>query len=186
MPRIGLVAVFVFLAGCQTYYDRFVDGNERSPYFEVAVDSKLVLKDRLTIPANTDRVYFQNGRIYTAQDTNEYLAYCMLQTRTRKDTPQTIEPDEFVVRKVYQQTIYQLASGESLRLAQIDGGGGGVMEYRVDVAIMEISSEKQADITRLVCGRWELPLDQPHITIADMRTALGRIFELRLANPRAG
>ena len=116
------------------------------------------------------------------QDTNEYLAYCALQTRTRKDTAQTIKPDEFVVEKNHRQTIYQLALGKPLVLAQMDGGGGGVMGYRVLVTVMELLSTSQPDVTRLTCGKWDLPPDVPHITIRDKREELGNIFRLVLAD----
>ena len=182
--RIGVVVVGVFLAGCLGYYDRHIYGNEKSPYFKVPVDSRLALDQELIIPANTDRIYFQHGQVRSFQDTNEYLAYCALQMRTRKDTAQTVRPDEFVVEKSYRQTIYQLALGEPLLLAQVGGGGDGVMEYRVMVTIMELLSTSQPDVIRLTCGKWDLPPDAPHITIRDMREELGNIFRLVLADRR--
>ncbi|MFQ5757272.1 MAG: hypothetical protein ACE5H7_14430 [Acidiferrobacterales bacterium] len=184
MLRISVVVVVVFLAGCQGYYDRHIYGNEKSPYFKVPVDSRLILNQELAIPANTDRIYFQHGQVRSFQDTNEYLAYCALQIRTRKDTAQSVKPGEFVVEKSYRQTIYQLALRAPLLLAQMDGGGDGVMEYRVMVTIMELLSTSQPDVIRLTCGKWDLPPDAPHITIRDMREELGNIFRLVLADQR--
>jgi hypothetical protein len=104
----------------------------------------------------------------------------MLQVFTVKAVAQTVKPTQFVVQRVFQDTIFQLALQGPVQVAQVDRDGG-VMEYRVVVTVMELFSENAPEVIRLTCGRWELPPDMPHVTINDIHKQLGSIFDLTLA-----
>ncbi len=181
MLRFVIVAVaMVVLPGCQSFYEKNIEGNTNSPYFLVPVDSTITLKQELTIPANRDRIYLVEGQLRRWQDVDVYRPYCMLQVATTKRVPQTVKPAEFVVQKVFQETIYQLALQGPTQVAQLDRDGG-VMEYKVVATVMELFSQNEPEVTKMTCGRWELPADMPHITINGIHKQLGGIFELTLA-----
>ena len=40
------------------------------------VDSKVILQQELLVPARSDRLYFQKGKVSQFQYVNEYLPYC--------------------------------------------------------------------------------------------------------------
>ncbi|MFQ5757274.1 MAG: hypothetical protein ACE5H7_14440 [Acidiferrobacterales bacterium] len=181
MLRLTTLAfTVVLLSGCQSFYEKNVQGNLGSPYYRVPVDSRITLKQQLTIPAHRDRIYLVDGQVLRWQDVNIYRPYCMLQVATVKAVAQTVKPTEFVVQRVFQDTIYQLALQGRVQVAQIDKDGG-VMEYRVVVTVMELFSENEPEVIRLTCGRWELPPDMPHVTINDIHKQLGSILDLTLA-----
>ena len=179
MLRISVVVV-VMLAGCQSFNEKYVQGNLGSPFYLVPVASRITLKQQLTIPAHRDRIYLVDGQVLQWQDVNIYRAYCMLQVFTVKAVAQTVKPTQFVVQRVFQDTIFQLALQGPVQVAQVDRDGG-VMEYRVVVTVMELFSENAPEVIRLTCGRWELPADMPHVTINDIHKQLGSIFDLTLA-----
>ncbi|MEE8512614.1 MAG: hypothetical protein V3S36_08215 [Acidiferrobacterales bacterium] len=177
---ITLAFAVVLLSGCQSFNEKHVQGNLGSPFYQVPVASRITLKQQLTIPARRDRIYLVDGQVLQWQDVNIYRAYCMLQVFTVKAVAQTVKPTQFVVQRVFQDTIFQLALQGPVQVAQVDRDGG-VMEYRVVVTVMELFSENEPEVIRLTCGRWELPPDMPHVTINDIHKQLGSIFDLTLA-----
>ena len=177
---ITLAFAVVLLSGCQSFNEKYVQGNLGSPFYQVPVASQITLKQQLTIPARRDRIYLVDGQVLQWQDVNIYRPYCMFQVFTVKAVAQTVKPTQFVVQRVFQDTIFQLALQGPVQVAQVDRDGG-VMEYRVVVTVMELFSENAPEVIRLTCGRWELPPDMPHVTINDIHKQLGSIFDLTLA-----
>jgi len=56
--------------------------------------------------------------------------------------------------------------------------GGGIQVY---VTRLSLKSEKQPEVFRLSCGQWGYPPQLEHVTIGEMRKALGEILTLTLA-----
>lgn len=186
MPRSISVILVLFLSGCAVLSDfhQRQQGNENSTYYTVAVESKLVLNRRLTVPAKKNRLYFQHAQILAFEDVNEFQPYCALHLHTKKDVPQAINPDEFVVHKVFQEHLFHLAGfpiGSPIRLAQLEDRDGG-MTYEVVATVMDLLSEGQPDVLRMTCAAWGLPQDISNLTIQKIRQSLGDIFTLQLAN----
>jgi hypothetical protein len=168
--------LIIWLAGCQGPLVQ-IEGDENSRYFRIPDDSKLVLQQELLVPARTDRLYFQKGKVSLWQYVNQYLPYCALTLHAKKDVAQTIVPDEFIVHKMYRQYLFDLAMGPVM-VAELEPGGG--MTYQVFATLLELRSEKQPDIVRMTCANWGLPQDLAHLTLGQMRESLGDIFVLEL------
>jgi hypothetical protein len=49
---------------------------------------------------------------------------------------------------------------------------------------MQLRSAEQPDVFRLSCAHWVYPPYDQHVTIAEMRKALGNVFTLELAGAR--
>ncbi len=189
MIRFVSVVLVVFVSACQTAYK---DGqpNEDSPYYEVPVDSKLILHRDVTIPAKTAIVYFQRGQIFLKHyQYNRYATYCELELSAKRDVPQTVKADEFVIHKVKQERVFgdggfiQLASrGLGFGgVAQFGRGDGGYRLYEVVATRMTLRSERQPDVQALICASWEPAQAISYLTIRKIRNTLGDIFTLQLA-----
>ncbi len=175
--RILLALAVSFLAGCHSYYQERIYGNENSPYFSVPIDSTVVLRRDLEVSSRSDRIFFQDGTIVPLREVNRYLPYCFLKLDIWKETPQRVAPDTFTVRRVYDEMRYQLAV-HGIRLAQLDRSG---TDYQVVAKVHELASERQPDVRDLVCAAWGLPQDMSRVTIKLMREQLGDYFDLQLA-----
>ncbi len=178
MRRLIIVTTGIFLAACHGYYQSHVRGNENSPYFYVPVDSALVLRQEVTIPARTDHVFFQDSKIKTVHVVNRYLPYCALEVSVRRNFSQTIRPDEFVVFKVYQVHKNYLVRSGFRRTGLRDDGGSE--EFELVVTVLELYSERQPDVRRLLCAEWGLPQNMSFVTVRMMREQLAGYMDLKL------
>lgn len=184
MYRFLAVALAIVLSGCfSAYYEKHVKGNEKSPLFKVPVDSKFVLNQELTVKPKRKWVHFQNAKILRRQDVNRYIPYCALELHTKKDIAQRVTPDRFVVHKVFHEDIFYVAQGERVQVAQLDQSNG--QTYQAIAMVMELFSEKQPDVLKLICVEWGLPQDIAYITIRMIRRILSDIFILELADASA-
>ncbi len=185
--RITLLICTVLLVSCQPAYLKDGRPNENSPYFEIPVDSKLVLHQMLTVPAYGRNVFFQRGQVRLFYYVNEFIDYCALTVYAQKQVPQTIKPDTFVVTKVYREYLYQLADASVIVAQAFQDKDGDT--WHVLATQMELQAKNQPDVIRLTCAAWGVPQDISNVTVAGIRRSLGEIATLELADikaPRAG
>ncbi len=182
MLRFISVAIVLWLSGCTVLNELHQrhQGNEGSPYYRVPVDSKLVLNQAVIVPAKKRRVYFQYGRPLAFWEVNEYRPWCVLRMRTKKDVAQKITPDEFVVRSVSREPLYEIAR-LPVQVAQF-GSDGTDFTYEVVATRLELYSDTQPNVQTLSCSKWGVQQDRFHVTIRSIRETLGDIFDLQLAN----
>lgn len=184
-PRTLLLVVGIALGACQTNYA----GNENSPYYVLPPGTRLVLKQTLTIAPEQVAVWLQDGRVIAANDARVYYPHCKLESRRRLSTPQTVAPDEFIVTRVTRALTHSVRlpdATERLHTAlgigiNIGNDGPSVQTFATR---MDMGSDRQPHVMRMTCGQWAYPHDGQHLTIAEIRHALGSIFELRLAETR--
>lgn len=181
--RIVSLVCTALLVACQPIYLKDGRPNENSPYFEVPVHSKFVLHQTLTIPPYRRHVYFQHGKAMPFQAVNEFLDYCALTLHTKKQVPQMIKPDTFVITKVYRQYLFQLANA-TITIAQVIDRGDGE-PWQVLATQMELRSETQPEVIRMTCAGWGLPQEQSNVTVDGIRKSLGDIVTLELADINA-
>lgn len=180
-----VVATAGFLAGCQGWYQ----GDETSPFFLPPVGSTLVLNQGLTVPPEKTSVYLQDGKVVESfWRVNVYYPYCKFELRTRRPNAQTVAPDDFIVTRVARYTSFtpsarrdtRLASSAGMIKVQVDGEDGGMtlLSYLTE---LYLRSDRQPDVYRVACQRWDYPATGEHLSIADVRRALGTLFALRLS-----
>ncbi|MGA9032786.1 MAG: hypothetical protein WB402_09740 [Sulfuricaulis sp.] len=184
MRQLILLSVVAFLAACQT---ADYEGNENSPYYPIPVGSILTLTRTVTIPAEQVAVFLQGGEVVPAGRTNQYYPHCKFELIHRRDTGQTVEPDDFEIIKVVQETSDSVAL-DSLQLAQMsagiglnvgmDHGGASLQTYRTRLMLR---SARQPDVYLLSCGQSAYPSEGQHVSIMEIRKVLGKIFTLQLA-----
>ncbi len=185
MPRsLTLLTLLVVLAGCQSAYLSDGRPNESSPLYEVPLGSKVVLERELTVPAYRQDVFLQDGKVFDFATVNKWRPYCALSLHAQAKQARVMQPDSFVVRKVSRQLLFQLA-GRPLQIAGITSGSDGFQTWRVQAAVMELSSGRQPDVVKLTCAAWGLPQDASYVTLAAIRGALGEVVSLQLAGGAA-
>jgi hypothetical protein len=149
----------------------------------------VVLNRELGIPPEQVGVYIQNGKVLPWPEINAYYAHCKFELRDRKDTEQKVSPDEFIVTRVVQDVVHMVqwgrvqTAGVSLGV-RVGGMDGGPTVYTYATYIY-LGSERQPRVFRLGCGQWAYPGSQyaEHVSIAQMRKALGDLVTLKLPAP---
>ena len=53
------------------------------------------------------------------------------------------------------------------------------------VTLLYLNSDKQKDVYRMSCQHWESVMDDRHLSITQMRQAMGDVFTLQLSNSEA-
>ena len=168
----GLFALLVLCACQSTPLPR-----EESPYHTVPAGSLLTLYKDLTIPAARASVYIQGGLIASWQDVNSYHPHCIFEVVKVKDTPQHVKAGTFTILKVRQQDLSGIRPG--MQYARLFASGGP--SFLIYATIMDLRSVDQPEVFRLTCQHWEIPPHFPqHLTIRQIRTALGELFTLKL------
>lgn len=180
---IPIVAVLL-LGGCVTQYQ----GDEKSPYFVVPVGSTVKLNQELAIPADEVGVYFQGGKVTPKVQLDLYRPHCRLEVRERLVHAQVVKPDTFRVARATQELLHSvqlpvlLAAKGSMwagrrGLYASDSPGPELYATR-----LSLRSATQPHVLYLTCGHLEgEPVQARHLTIEEIRRALGHIFTLQLA-----
>jgi hypothetical protein len=177
MKRIMLATGFLVLGACQSAPTTF---NENSGIYPPPVGTRFSLKQDLVVPAHSAHVDLQDGQTVSLHKLNQYHPYCRLDVQDVRDTPQTLTPDEFVVKRVYRQTTDLVAQQsdrfQMIRVSEMDGGPT-FMIYRT---VFDLSSMKQPQVRRMTCERWDRPSLGEHVSLREIRTALGNYFSVTL------
>ena len=190
LRRIPALLLIALAAACETAYKDGVP-NERSPAFEVPVDSRLVLRRSVEIAPGQHTAYLQQGKLLPWYHVNQYAPYCALALQASRDVAQSVSPGEFVIRKVTQRFLFTLAAapsaqaGSALRQAQLthasrDRDGDG-MTYEVVATVMDLHPGRQPEVRALTCANWGLPQGRSYLTVENIRRALGDYITLELA-----
>ncbi len=154
-----------------------------SPYFTIPEGSHLILKQTLTIPADTGRVTIQYDKVITNNNKNLYYPHCWFLSWKLSTSPTLITKDDFVITSseknenfVSTQQTFSLASAD---IGSLSGMTSETMllEYST---ILTIHSEKQPDIRQLICSHWDEAPRGQHLTLSQINKALGKIAQLKL------
>jgi len=142
--------------------------------------SILKLNKPLTISPREAGVRIQNGKI--ANDNfDQWQPNCRLEIRDPVTTNQVIEPDDFTITQVGIE--YQFVQSEPIKLAAVGisfaGGGASATAERMRTNFF-LQSEKQPQVTRLLCQHWENPEDSRHLMLNEIEQALGDFFTFQL------
>ena len=125
------------------------------------------------------RIYLQDGYQKTFGEVAKLEPYCqfyVLRSRDELRKPFTIKPDTFIVYEVFRQK--DSVALEGLQVAsegESDVGHGS--SQRTMSTYMELSSDAQPEVTRLICSRWEDPLGRFHVSVDEITTSLGDIAQ---------
>lgn len=179
LKQACFVLVIAVLAGCSSHDVK----DEDSVYYAVPVGSTLVLHQQVNIRGDQVAVYVQNGELMQYDEVNFYLPNCKFQIYTMSEQPRTVQADTFEIIKV-EDDIESSSLPESTDLAVLDKAlAYGMLDrsYMFNYAtLMYLNSAKQKDVYRMTCQHWEDVMDDRHLTIRQMRGAMGDVFTLEI------
>jgi hypothetical protein len=177
MKRTVLFAV-ALLAACQT---TTYEGDENSPYYLVPAGSRLSLHRDLVIPANQAGAFLQGGQVVPFAQLNPYQPHCKFEVSRVLDSPQTVRADEFVITKAVQSLEHSVRAPRRLAARSVfsstDDGGPSIQTFATR---LDLRSDRQPEVLRLTCGHWDYPPLATHLSIRQIRQALGEVFTLRI------
>ncbi len=164
--------------GCQTTATR-------SPWASagtIPVGSKLQLNKPLVVPARDNQVFIQQNR----EKYDTYYPFCYFELRGITDGPRTIEPDTFTISRVYRDET-EFVQSQPIRVASllhISGAvGGGGARLIVQTTVMDLHSDKQPSVRRLVCaGGFALEYYATPPTMEEITKILQGIAQLKTSD----
>jgi len=166
------------LVGCNAN----VVKDEDSVFYAVAVGSTLVLNQQVDIRGDQVAIYVQNGELKQYNEVNFYLPNCKFEIYTISEQPRTVAPDSFKIVKVVDD-IESSSLQKELRVAALGRAffaSGFDRSYVFNYAtLMYLNSDKQKDVYRMTCQHWEDIVDDRHLSITQMRAAMGDVFTLQ-------
>lgn len=149
-------------------------------YLEISTDSRVILTRALNVTPGEAGVYLQNGQVTSGNQLDRYHPNCRLQLRQISETVQTIEAGAFQVIKV--SHIEELVAAEVIKLAAVgifSMFGDSYMENYV--TILKLRAVERSQTVKLLCQHWEDATDANHLTLKQIRDALGDIMEIQIS-----
>lgn len=119
----------LLLAGCTSSADKlFTRAVAPPPPAQVEAGSTFVLKGPLTIPADSDALYFQDNALVDLVGLSRNMPYCALSPAS-PTSPRTLEPRTFAVRSVEYDDRRAGAAGQTADVTRITLAGGAGQPY---------------------------------------------------------
>lgn len=167
--------LFSLLAGCQagtslTY--------TRAAYEIIQPGNILTLNKELVIPANLARVYLQGGQVIPANNVDRYSPNCSLEVRTIHTSAQIILPDKFKILGVKSDEEEASVARPIYAARGFLSNDDGPVSHENWVTHFYLQSANQPDVFRLSCAHWEDPPEARHLTVAEIKSAMGNYFSL--------
>lgn len=181
LKKTLLLCCAIVLWGCDTPGSY----GPESPYFRYPEGSRLILKQKLEIPANWATARLQYGKVVPFGHVQEQAPHCIFEINTVSSEPQYVEPDTFAIIKV-QRSFSSQASLPGYFIKTVFGGSDRPtqMFYKT---IFTLKSERQPGVLRMICqsDQYAAGISIPRdLTLAEIRQALGNIFTLEIPNLR--
>ncbi|MBT8119373.1 MAG: hypothetical protein KJN89_06605 [Gammaproteobacteria bacterium] len=155
--------------------------DENSTFYAIPVGSVLKLNQDVTINANQVAIYIQDGRIMPYREVEKYYPNCKFEIYAISEQPRTVKADDFKIVKVQDE----IESSSLKEKTQLASRGGVFMFGMLDrsnvfnyATMMYLESDRQKDVYRMTCQHWEDVRDDRHLSITQMRKAMGDVFTL--------
>ena len=175
--RVTLVSLLLMLFACTVNDTR----DESSVFYAVPVGSVLKLNQDVTISGDQVATYVQNGELMSYDAVDKYHPNCKFEIYTMSEQSRKVEQDTFEIIKV----VDEIESSSIQENTQLAARGGAYMFGMLDrsyvfnyATMMYLKSEKQKDVYRMTCQHWEDVRDDRHLTVEQMRAAMGEVFTL--------
>lgn len=161
--------------------------DEDSEFYAVPVGSKLILNQDATIRGGQVAIYVQNGEILRYKEVNKYHPNCKFEIYTISEQPRSVQADTFEIIKVVDE-IESSSLQNNVQLAALDNMAINIVALGLldhsqmfnYATMLYLSSDQQKDVYRMTCQHWEDVRDDRHLSISQMRQAMGEIFTLKI------
>lgn len=173
-PGLFITISVWILQGCSS----LTASDFSSPYTTPEVGTMIQLNQELSVQRGV-RIYLQDGYQKDFGDVAKLEPYCQfyaLRSRDEIRKPFTIKPDTFVVYKVFRQK-----DSVALEGLQIASEGEADFDHdssqRTMSTYMELSSDTQPNVKRLICSQWADPASRFHVSVDEIKASLGDIAQ---------
>ncbi len=187
-PFLILTAVYLSLVSCQTAI--ISTGNVAVSYsnypLNISPGLKLKLNRAIVIPGETASLHIQDGEPKPQQlnPVENYRPYCVLNVRNRMAATQTINPDTFTITRVFlnEELVSLPVKFASLTMTAgypglyLGAGGYTAVSYVTEIYL---ESSTQPDVVSLDCKQWDDPAMGAHLTLQEIKLALGELFTIQ-------
>lgn len=190
-PFLILTAIYLSLVSCQTA--TISTGNVAVSYsnypLNISPGLKLKLNRAIVIPGETASLHIQDGEPKPQQlnPVENYRPYCVLNVRNRIAATQTINPDTFTITRVFLNEEFVSLPVKFASLTMTAGYPGlylGAGGYTAVAYVTEIylESSTQPNVVSLDCKQWDDPAMGAHLTLQEIKLALGELFTIQSEN----
>ena len=183
MKYLLIPALLLSLPGCANNTAYGPD----SPYYNYPTTTTLSLEQPIEIPPESATVRLQFGRTVARNGVQEEEPHCVFEVNTVKESSQTIVPGVFLVTDI--QRRIQTFSGMPVlpwryAFRRTGFGRDDGPSHIYYITEFRLHSDKQPDVRALTCLHNQMAPGIPvmrHLTLAQIRQALGSYFSLTLA-----
>jgi len=167
------------LAGCANPERYGAD----SPHYGYPGGGRFTLNQPLEIEANAATARLQFGRVVARNAVQEEEPHCIFEVNTVLDRPQRVEPDTFEITGV-RRSITTFSGMPALfgtmRVGFDRDGSPSHIYYKTEFSLR---SARQPDVRAMTCQSNQMTPGiaiMRHLTVAEIRQALGHVFSLSL------
>jgi hypothetical protein len=187
-PRFPIIAVTLgLMTGGANAAGWGSDWGPESPYYRYPAGLSLTLRQALTVPPEAATVRLQYGRVVASNAVQEHDAHCIFELDTVRETPQTVRPQNMRVTDVRRSVstfsgmpVWPYPPFLSGRVGWNGDGGPSHIYYKTE---FRLRSEVQPEVRSLTCQSNQMAPGigiMRHLTLAEIRQALGDYFNLEL------
>jgi len=149
---------------------------------------QFTLTQAITIPSDKAAVYFQDGRILDFKLVNLRVPNCRLVVNGLSERERIVQPDTFTLMRLnYERTFVM---NDNVKLATLSLGQSMLTRVGMSNDAAPIAEEYTTSfyfnpkpgsiVSHLICGHWEDPHDGRHLSLQQIRQALGSIIEINI------
>ena len=137
------------------------------------VISTVTLNQPFPVRADRANEYIQDGTIMPYEKITEYYPHCIFSLRSIAETARTIQPETFMVTRLHRDRFMAWAG----KLMVASSGGGDFNMIMSDTSL-DLHSDSQPEVFRLVCRQLDDPWRARHVSAQKMQQTLGDLFTL--------
>ena len=169
MRQLTVFPIVLLIAACSTGSGHQYTARSAS----LPALSKVTLNAAFNIRSERASEYIQDGEIGPRNKVSEYYPHCIFELRTVADTARTIQPEAFSVTGIRRERFMV-----GLRKLMVASDGGGDYNLVMSTTVISLHSDRQPDVFRLSCQQLDEPYLARHVTVEEMRRAVGDLFTL--------
>lgn len=180
MKTLVLILALFSLAACADPEKYGPD----SPYFIYPGGGHFILHHPLEVEPGSATVRLQFGKVVPRNGVQEEEPHCIFEVNTVRDAAQWVQPDRFEITAV-RRSVTTFSGMPAMLYAMRAGfdhdGGPSHIYYKTE---FRLRSARQPDVRAITCQSNQMAPGiaiMRHLTVAEIRQALGDIFSLVLA-----
>lgn len=133
---------------------------------QVPRNSILSLKNIVQIPADHDRIFFQNGQLTSSKKLDVEKAHCELEMKYKEARTTSLEPEDFRIISI---------NSEREEMDKHIATKSGIVFLTTK---MYLKSEHQTEILRISCSKL-VKQSSGQVTLTDFKNSVGNFFKIK-------